>query len=55
MFSSGNYGSRVWDEMYRTILIYLCDDCLVTQKERIREQRLAPRPDPEIIDWEPPE
>lgn len=52
LFSSGNYGSTVWDEMHRSILVYVCDKCLMDVKERVLEVQNKPRPRPEYVPWD---
>lgn len=55
--SGGNYGSRVWDEMYRTIIVCICDDCLLTVGRNGWVQEVQrPEPGPRtFVPWTPDE
>lgn len=55
--SSGNYGSRIWDELHRRLMIYVCDECLVAKKKWVREivETRVSRPPSTVKPWEPDE
>lgn len=54
----GNYGSTVWDttDSGRSLMINVCDSCLVTHRDRVAEMiRKRPiQPEFEFVPWEPP-
>jgi hypothetical protein len=54
---SGNYGSSVWDEMGdRSMWINVCDECLVSHKDRVAVVRkIRTRPEVKFAMWQGPE
>lgn len=56
MFSAGagHYGSTVWDMMsrYRSLMLNVCDECLVKNKSRVAVDVTGP-PQPAPIKYEP--
>lgn len=53
---SGHYGSTVWDTMTdgRTLMVNVCDDCLVARKDRVALVLTVRQPSAvEFLPWEP--
>lgn len=51
--SSGNYGSGLWDEMHRIIVVYVCDTCVAEHADggHVLEVQTSPRPAAQYIPW----